>query len=79
MWWIASSSSLFIIDKEFSQFGNESRNLRLGLANDGMNSFGNLNINHSSWLVLLVIYNLSLSLCMKLKCIMLSMMIFSQR
>ena len=38
-----------MIDKEFPEFGNESRNLKLGLATDGMNPFWNLNSNHSSW------------------------------
>ncbi|XP_068466379.1 uncharacterized protein [Phaseolus vulgaris] len=63
------------IDKEFPEFGKESRNLRLGLATDGMNPFGNLSSNHSSWPVLLVIYNLPPALCMKRKYMMLSMMI----
>nr|KYP34267.1 hypothetical protein KK1_044801 [Cajanus cajan] len=36
----------------------ESRNLRIGLATDGMNPYGNLSSKHSSWPVLLVIYNL---------------------
>jgi len=53
------------IDKELPEFGKESRNLRLGLATDGMNPFGNLSSNHSSWSVLLV----------KRKYMMLSMMI----
>ena len=39
-------------------FGAEPRNLRLGFASDGMNPFGNLSSNHSSWPVLLMIYNL---------------------
>ncbi|XP_058776944.1 uncharacterized protein LOC131651292 [Vicia villosa] len=63
------------IDYLFPNFGKESRNLRLGLATDGMNPFGNLNTNHSSWPVLLMIYNLSPRLSMKRKYIMLSMMI----
>jgi len=37
--------------------------------------FGNMSMNHSSWLVLLVIYNLPPGLCMKQKYMMLSMMI----
>jgi len=36
------------IDKEFPTFGNESRNLRLGLTSDGINPYGNLSTNHSS-------------------------------
>ena len=63
------------IDDLYPEFGKEKRNLRLGLATDGMNPFGNLSSNHSSWPVLLVIYNLPPSICMKRKYIMLSMMI----
>ena len=62
-------------DDDFPEFGKESRNIRLGLATDGMNPFGNMSTNHSSWPVLLVIYNLPPGLCMKRKYMMLSMMI----
>ncbi|XP_073226306.1 uncharacterized protein [Cicer arietinum] len=63
------------IDDLYPEFGSEPRNLRLGLATDGMNPYGNLSSNHSSWPVLLVIYNLPPWICMKRKYIMLSMMI----
>nr|KYP37824.1 hypothetical protein KK1_040967 [Cajanus cajan] len=45
------------IDYLFLDFGSEARNLRLGLALDGMNPFVNLSTNHSSWPVFLSIYN----------------------
>ena len=67
------------IDEFFPEFGNEPRNLRLGLATNGMNSYSNLSSKHGSWPVLLVIYNLSPRLCMKRKYIMLSMMISGPR
>ncbi|XP_058766672.1 uncharacterized protein LOC131640279 [Vicia villosa] len=63
------------IDALYPDFGNEPRNLRLGLATDGMNPYGNLSSNRTSWHVLLVIYNLSPSICMKRKYVLLSMMI----
>ena len=63
------------IDQEFPKFGKECRNIRFGLATDGMNPFGNLSTNHSCWPVILFIYNLSPGLCMKRKYMMLSMMI----
>ena len=44
-----------------------------------MNPLSNLTTTHSSWLVLLMIYNLPPSLCMKRKYIMLSMMISGPR
>ena len=40
---------------KFLEFGKESRNMRLGLAINEMNLFGNMSMNHGSWLVLLVI------------------------
>jgi len=63
------------IDQEFPKFGEECRNIRFGLATDGMNPFGNLSTNHNCWPVILFIYNLSPGLCMKRKYMMLSMMI----
>ncbi|KAK7279834.1 hypothetical protein RJT34_24892 [Clitoria ternatea] len=63
------------IDQLFPTFGKEPRNLRLGLATDGMNPYSSLSSIHSPWPVLLVVYNLSPQLCMKRKYIMLSMMI----
>ena len=58
---------------------DEPRNLRLDLALDGLNPFGNLSTNHSSWPILLFIYNLPPWLCTKRKFIMLSMMIAGPR
>lgn len=72
---VADSLQWKKIDQEFPRFGIEPRNLHLGLASDGMNPFGNLSTNHSSWPVLLVIYNLPPWLCMKRKYMMLSMLI----
>ena len=66
-------------DRLFPSFGSDARNLRLGLATDGMNPFGNLSSNHSSWPVLLMIYNLPPWLCMKRKYVMLCMMISGPR
>ena len=67
------------IDGLYPDFRNEPRNLRLGLASDGMNPHGTLSTQHSSWPVLLVIYNLPPCLCMKRKYMMLSMMISGPR
>jgi len=67
------------IDSLYHEFGRDPRNLKLGLATDGMNPYGNLSSTHSSWPVLLIIYNLSYWLCMKRKYMMLSMMISGPR
>ncbi|XP_028199391.1 uncharacterized protein LOC114383867 [Glycine soja] len=75
----ADSPQWKAIDRLYPEFGVEPRNLRLGLATDGMNPFGTLTTNHSSWPVLLFIYNLPPWLCMKRKYVMLSMMIVGPR
>ncbi|CAK8563127.1 unnamed protein product [Lathyrus sativus] len=64
-----------VADSLFPDFRVEPRNLRLGISIDGMKPFGNLSTNHTSWPVLLTIYNLSPWLCMKRKYILLSMMV----
>jgi len=56
---LANSIQWKKFDDDFPKFGKESRNIRLGLAIDRMNSFGNISTNHSSRPVLLIIYNLS--------------------
>lgn len=66
------------IDLLFQAFGHEARNLRLGLATNEMNMFGNLSTNHTSWPVFLIIYTLFKCLCMNRKYMMLSMMISLQ-
>jgi len=63
----ANSPQYKTIDSLYPHFGEEPRNLRLGLASDGMNPFGNLSTNHSSWPVLPIIYNLPPWLCIKPK------------
>ena len=75
----ADSPQWKAFDSLYPDFGNDGRNLRLGLASDGINPFGNLCSSHSSWLVLLMIYNLPPWLCMKRKYIMLCMMIAGPR
>ncbi|XP_074283417.1 uncharacterized protein LOC141607966 [Silene latifolia] len=71
----ADSPQWEIIDDKYPEFKNEVRNLRLGLSTDGMNPFGSLSSLHSTWPVLLVIYNLPPWLTMKRKYIMLSLLI----
>jgi len=75
----ADSSQWKKIDRLYPDFGKEARNLRLGLATDGMNPYGSLSTQHRLWPVLLVIYNLPPWLCMKQKYMMLSIMILGLR
>lgn len=76
---VADSLQWMKIDSLFPYFSLEPRNLRLRLSTDGMNPFGNLSTNHTSWLILFIIYNLSPWLCMKRKFMMLSMMILGPK
>ncbi|CAM8938710.1 unnamed protein product [Rhodiola kirilowii] len=66
-------------DNLFSEFGSDSRNLRLGLSTDGVNPHGNLSSQHSTWPVILVIYNLPPRLTMKRRYMMLSLLISGPR
>jgi len=45
------------IDCLYLEFESDPINLILGLATDGMNSYANLGSTHSSWPVLVIIYN----------------------
>ena len=67
------------INHFYPNFRKEARNLRLRLGANGMNSFGSLSTNHTSWPILLGSFNLSPWLCMKRKYMMLSMMILGPR
>jgi len=50
-------------DSLYLKFGSDPRNFRLGLATYEMNPYGNLSSKHSSWPILLIIYNLLYWLC----------------
>ncbi|XP_026458721.1 uncharacterized protein LOC113359272 [Papaver somniferum] len=63
------------IDTKYPEFASDPRNLRLGLAADGFNPFGDLSAAHSCWPVMLVVYNLPPQLCMQGDNIILSMLI----
>jgi len=63
------------VNENWPEFALEPRNLRLGLSIDGMNPFSIQNISYSIWPVLLVNYNMSPTMCMKEKNIMLSLLI----
>jgi len=63
------------INKQFPNFGQECRNLQLGLATNGINPFSSLSTNYCYWPAILFIYNLSPRLCMKRKYMLFSMVI----
>jgi hypothetical protein len=45
-------------DEWYLEFASDPRNIRLGLSLDGFNPLGNMSTSHSTWLVILVPYNL---------------------
>nr|GEV88916.1 hypothetical protein [Tanacetum cinerariifolium] len=62
-------------DTIYLDFAKEPRNVRLGLAADGFNPFGNLSQAYSMWPVILTTYNLPSWLCMKESSFMLTLLI----
>ncbi|XP_026417323.1 uncharacterized protein LOC113312801 [Papaver somniferum] len=61
----ADSQCWKTLDEKHRVFGSERRNVRLGLASDGFNSFGVMGTGHSTWPVFVTSYNLSPEKCMK--------------
>jgi len=47
------------------EFVNDPRNVQLGLATDGFNTFGNMSTSHNIWPVVLIPYNRPPWECMK--------------
>ncbi|XP_021991056.2 uncharacterized protein LOC118486217 [Helianthus annuus] len=72
---VADSLQWKNFDRKYPEFSNEVRNIRFGLSSDGINPFRNASSRHSTWPVLLCIYNLPPWLCMKRKYIMMSLLI----
>ncbi|CAH9079402.1 unnamed protein product [Cuscuta epithymum] len=62
-------------DNQFSWYANDPRNVRLALAADGFNPFGNLSTKYSMWPVILTPLNLPPWDCMKDQFLMLSLLI----
>ncbi|GJX68699.1 hypothetical protein Tco_0304426 [Tanacetum coccineum] len=62
-------------DKNNPEFAKEHRNVRLGLAADGFNPFGNLSQSYSMWPVILTTYNTPPWICMKESSFMLTCLI----
>ncbi|XP_042460501.1 uncharacterized protein LOC122044019 [Zingiber officinale] len=63
------------INHKWPAFASDPRNLRLGLATDGFNPFGDLSSRYSCWPVILVNYNLPPLMCMAKKNLMLTLLI----
>ncbi|CAN6581586.1 unnamed protein product [Malus baccata var. baccata] len=63
------------LDNIYPDFASEIRNVRLGLASDGFNPFGKMRNDHSTWPVVLSVYNLPPWMCMKQPNLLLSLLI----
>ncbi|XP_062075803.1 uncharacterized protein LOC133779922 [Humulus lupulus] len=59
------SPAWMTFDHNHKNFAADPRNVRLGLASDGMNPFKTLSVSHSTWPVILIPYNLPPWMCMK--------------
>ena len=55
------------MDRDFSDFDIDPRNIKFDLSTDGMNPFGEWGSSHSTWPVTLCMFNLPSWLCMKRK------------
>ncbi|CAM8954763.1 unnamed protein product [Rhodiola kirilowii] len=62
-------------NKQFPDFSNEIRNVRLGLAPDGFNPFGVASTSHSTWPIVVMPFNLPPSMCLKKEFNILAMLI----
>jgi hypothetical protein len=58
VWSMVDSKVWKHIDAMWPNFTKDPRNFCFVLAMDGMNPFGEFNFKHSTWLVLLLMYNL---------------------
>lgn len=54
-----------LVKKKFPEFAKEGRNVWFGISTDGFNPHGTQNLSWICWPVILVMYNLPPSLCMK--------------
>jgi hypothetical protein len=63
------------IDSHFGWFADEYWNVRFTMSTDGVNPFGNQSSTHSTWLVVLSLYNLLHWICTKPKCMMLTILV----
>jgi hypothetical protein len=63
----------------FDEFGSEVRNVRLGLATDGFNPFGRMNVSYSTWTIILIPYNVPPWVCMKQSNFIISVLVLGKK
>ncbi|XP_058726059.1 uncharacterized protein LOC131597373 [Vicia villosa] len=66
-------------DELHPDFSSKPRNVRLGLTSDGFNPFRTMSLSHSTWPVLMMVYNTPPWLSMKPKYTMLSLLILGPK
>ena len=71
----ADSKAWKHVDNIYKDFATDPRNIRLGLASDGFNPFGMVNVAYTIWPVILIPYNLPPWLCLKQPFWMLSILL----
>ena len=71
----ADSKTWKSFDSKYIEFSSEPCNVRLGLAADGFDPYGNISSTHSTWLIILTPYNLPSWMCMKRSSFMLLLLI----
>jgi hypothetical protein len=62
-------------DREYGWFAKDARNIRLGIATDGFNPFGNMSSSYSMWPVFVIPYNFPPWMCMDQSNFMMSLLI----
>lgn len=62
-------------DAKYQEFSKDPRNVRFGLSTDGMNPFNERTSEHSTWPVILTMYNIPTWLCQKRKYLLLTILI----
>ena len=72
---VSDSKAWKHIDSLYPDFASEERNIRLGMALDGVNLFSNQSLSHSTWPIVLLNYNLPPWLVTKRFFIMLALFI----
>jgi hypothetical protein len=67
------------INNHFPLFDEDVRSIRFSMSTDGVNPFGNQSSTHSTWPVVLSLYNLPTWLCKKQKYMMLTILVFEPK
>ena len=75
MRYVQDSPAWHHVDETFPSFAQEARNVRFGLAMDGINPYKQFRSKHSSWPVLLINYNIPPWLAMRKGHVYLSLII----